>query len=403
MKRNITYRLMPGSRRKARRLSALAGARRFVWNRFLAENREAMEAWNRGEGERPPTSFFALGKRFTALRKATPWLQEMACAPVRYALKHQADAWQAYFAGRAKRPRFHAKRRGDSVTIPSATVRIERGALVVPRIGPMRLRRRGGNPYPEGRPVQAVITKRLGKWYATVCYEVEETPRQDDGRVLGTDMNVRQVTAHTGAMLVAPNLVRLEARRRRYQRIAARRRKGSKRQAKARHLAARTGRKLAQTRRAWRHRATRVLADSAALVVVEDLKTRAMTASAKGTAEAPGTNVKAKAGLNREILATGWAEMKAMLAYKANAIEVVHPAYTSQRCAACGHTGAENRTTQAHFACRACGQRDHADVNAAKNILASATGAAGRGEALALATSTIRQQVSERDIVKLWM
>ncbi|MDD9982453.1 MAG: transposase, partial [Gammaproteobacteria bacterium] len=241
------------------------------------------------------------------------------------------------------------------------------------------------------------------KWYATVCYEVEDTPGQDDGRVLGADMNVRQVTAHTGAMLVAPNLARLEARRRRYQRIAARRRKGSKRQAIARHLAARTGRKLAQTRRAWRHRATRVLADSAALVVMEDLKTHAMTASAKGTAEAPGTNVKAKAGLNREIQATGWGEMKAMLAYKANAIETVNPAYTSQRCAACGHTGAQNRTTQARFACRACGHRDHADVNAAKNILASATGAAGRGEALALATSTIRQQVSERDIVKLWI
>ncbi|MDD9982776.1 MAG: transposase, partial [Gammaproteobacteria bacterium] len=169
------------------------------------------------------------------------------------------------------------------------------------------------------------------------------------------------------------------------------------------HLVANTTTLIALLRRGWRHRATRALADSAGLVVIEDLNTKAMTASAKGTAEKPGTNVQAKAGLNREILSTGWGEMKAMLAYKANAIEVVHPAYTSQRCAACGHTAAKNRTTQARFACRTCGHTDHADVNAAKNILASATGAAGRGEALALATSTIRQQVSERDIVKLWI
>ena len=117
MNRNVTYRLIPGSRSKARRLSALAGACRFVWNQCLAENRESMEAWKRGEGEKPPTSFFALGKRFTALRRDIPWLQEMAYAPVRYALKHQANAWRAYFAGRAKRPRFHARRRGDSVTL----------------------------------------------------------------------------------------------------------------------------------------------------------------------------------------------------------------------------------------------------------------------------------------------
>ena len=403
MKRNVTYRLIPGSRSRARRLSALAGACRFVWNRCLAENREAMEAWEAGKGEKPSTSFFALAKRFTALRREIPWLGEMAYKPVRHALKYQADAWQAYFAGRAKRPRFHDKGRGDSVTLPSGTVRIDNDRLNVPRIGPMRLRRRGRNPYPEARPVQAVITRRFGKWYATVCYDVNRPGTGDDGRVLGADMNVRQVTAHTGAMLVAPNLARLEARRRRYQRIAARRRKGSKRQARARHLVAKTSRRIAQQRRAWRHRATRALADSAGLVVIEDLNTKAMTASAKGTAEKPGTNVQAKAGLNREILATGWGEMKAMLAYKANAIEVVHPAYTSQRCAACGHTAAKNRTTQARFACRTCGHTDHADVNAAKNILASATGAAGRGEALALATSTIRQQVSERDIVKLWI
>ena len=31
-----------------------------------------------------------------------------------------------------------------------------------------------------------------------------------------------------------------------------------------------------------------------------------MTASARGAADRPGTNVRAKTGLNREILATGW-------------------------------------------------------------------------------------------------
>ena len=47
----------------------------------------------------------------------------------------------------------------------------------------------------------------------------------------------------------------------------------------------------------------------------------------------------------------------------------VDPRHTSDRCEACGHAAKENRVTQAEFACRRCGQRTHADENAARNIL----------------------------------
>ena len=46
----------------------------------------------------------------------------------------------------------------------------------------------------------------------------------------------------------------------------------------------------------------------------------------------------------------------------------VPPAYTSQRCHACGHTERGNRKGE-EFRCRACGYTDHADVNAARNLL----------------------------------
>jgi len=81
----------------------------------------------------------------------------------------------------------------------------------------------------------------------------------------------------------------------------------------------------------WRHRLTRHLADKARLVALEKLNTQGMTASAKGTQEAPVTNVKAKSGLNRSILATGWAEIEQMLAYKTRVVYVNTPCI-SQRC-----------------------------------------------------------------------
>ena len=100
-------------------------------------------------------------------------------------------------------------------------------------------------------------------------------------------------------------------------------------------------------------------------MVLEKLNTQGMTASARGTQEAPGTNVKAKSGLNRSILATGWAEIEQMLAYEIR-VAYINPAYTSQRCSRCGHVDARSRTIQAVFLCTSCGYEDHADLNAAK-------------------------------------
>ena len=334
-------------------------------------------------GKPPSASFATFGKAFTELRRCTPWLREQAYVPVRYTLKHQAEAWQRYFRGRGGRPQFKVRRGDDSITIPQK-VRIREGKLHFPRIGPMVHRRRGGNPYPDGLPVKCTVKRVLGKWYATVCYAVSERDvvRDDNGLAVGVDMNVGQVATSTGDILRLPDLSRLEARRRRYQRRMARYQKGSVRRRKCRHLAAKTNRRIALVRSNWQHGVSRVLADTAGLTVVEDLHVRSMTRTAKGTMDAPGANVRQKAGLNRVILNTGWGGLCRKLEYK-TAVEVVNAAYTSQTCHACGCVDAANRRSQARFHCVGCGHEANADVNAALNILASGTGATGRGGALA--------------------
>ena len=123
---------------------------------------------------------------------------------------------------------------------------------------------------------------------------------------------------------------------------------------------------------------------------VEKLDTRGMTRSAKGTLDNPGTKVKAKSGLNREILNTGWHSVKEMLGYKCLELNEVNPAYTSQSCNACGFVDPENRNDR-KFECVACGHADHADLNAARNILTSGTGVSARRGALALATPVTRE------------
>jgi len=96
-----------------------------------------------------------------------------------------------------------------------------------------------------------------------------------------------------------------------------------------------------------------------------------MTRSAKGTRDNPCRNVRQKAGLNRGILGSGWGLLVRRLADKApGRVERVRPAFTSQRCSACGQADRDSRESQALFRCTACGFACNADVNAAKNIAA---------------------------------
>ena len=403
--RAITYRLHPGTRARHRKLVEIAGACRYVWNHFLACNRRDYAAYKLRKAmfdmglvvdkpSPPSLSFQSMGVRFTALRRQTLWLQRLPYAPVRYALKYQAEAWTRAFAGGGF-PRFKARRGDDSFTIPQ-DVRVGDNVLIVPKVGRVRLSRRGGNPYSEYPPVKATVKRVHGKWYCVVVYRVSAVARPDNGLALGVDMNCGQVAASTGDLLQMPDMARLQVRKRRYQRVVARRRKGSNRRHVARHRLARTQRRIATVRHRWHHETSRMLAGTAGLLVIEDLKTKAMTRSVKGTVERPGRHVRQKAGLNREILNTGWSQLRRMLEYKAAHVEAIAPMYTSQTCRGCGTADPANRRSQSEFECVRCGHTGNADVNAALNIMASATGAAGRRGALALATPMNRQQIYER-------
>ena len=398
--RNITYRLIPGSESKARKLSGQAGACRFVWNYFLGENQGQMELWRRYPEltAKPQTSFFSLGVQFTRLRKEVGWLNEYSCAITRHILKYQSDAWTACFQSGKGFPKFKSRHGSNpSFTIPE-NIRIQDGKLHVQKIGWLRIQRKGGNPYPDGKPVKAVITRQAGKWHVVVCYQVEIPEKVDNGVTAGVDRNVRQVAVVDSngneTIHYLPELAKKEARLKRYQRRMQRQVKGSRRRHKTRLKWQKCCRHLKNARDNWQHQASRKIANNAGLVVLEDLNTQGMTKSAKGTVDNPGKHIKAKSGLNREILKTGWYGLEQKLNYKAEVIKI-HPAYTSQACSACGHVSKDNRTSQAVFKCVACGHAEHADINAARNILASGIGATARGGALPLGTPLIREKIYE--------
>jgi putative transposase len=98
-----------------------------------------------------------------------------------------------------------------------------------------------------------------------------------------------------------------------------------------------------------------------------------MTASAKGTTDTPGRNVRQKSGLNRNILDVAWGRFQTQLRYKAESaggrVIEVPPHMTSQVCSDCGAVVRKSLAERKHK-CPSCGLVLDRDVNAARNILA---------------------------------
>ena len=108
-----------------------------------------------------------------------------------------------------------------------------------------------------------------------------------------------------------------------------------------------------------------------------------MSASAAGTIEEPGRNVAQKSGLNRALLDVAPGMIRSLTKYKlgwaGGVCEEVRAAGTSQRCSQCRRHPKEadatkhlahGRVTRDKFVCPLCGYAEHADINAARNILA---------------------------------
>jgi transposase len=191
--------------------------------------------------------------------------------------------------------------------------------------------------------------------------------------MVGIDRGVAVSAAlSNGELLSCPRLAGQEQQRlRRLERRLARAKRGSERRKRVKRALARLKARDADIRKDWCEKTSTSLACRFDVIRVEDLKIGCMTRSAKGTATEPGRNVRQKAGLNREIMRSGWGLLVRRLSDKApGRVEKVNPAYTSQRCSACGRIAAGSRESQALFRCVACGYTLDADVNAARNIAA---------------------------------
>ena len=400
--RSVEFVVLPTSRAKARKMFRIAGACRFVWNHFREKNLSSYQKFRDGKGNRPSASYFSLGVEFTKLRHETAWLRELPANPVKYTLKHFADALKQAMQGNKGFPKPRSRKRtAPSFILPDTNnfeIKNREGKyalLRVSRVGWVKLVRGGGNPWENGTPKQVVLRHDGQRWRAFVFYEVEVEEKADGSEVLGIDMNIHQLADSDGHFYFLPDMSKKEARRKWYQRKMARQVKGSNRRKDTKKKLRKVSGKIANIRKNWIHQTTRELAGRCGTLAVGDLKVRNMTASAKGTVENPGKNVRQKARLNSGILDTAFGKIRRNLEYKCGRLIEVHPAYTSQTCSECGHAHKENRKTQSRFQCVCCGFVSNADTNAAVNIRRLGM-AQLHGEGVGISTAPVNREIDAR-------
>jgi putative transposase len=381
MRRTYGFRLRPTARQHLA-LSGCLESHRELYNAALQERRDA---WTHSKTQ---VQYGAQSAQLTDIRRLRPDVGVWSFSSQQATLRRLNKAFAAFFrrvkiGQKPGYPRFKGAPRFNSVEWPKdgdgARWLPEHRRIYLQGIGQVKVELHR----PVAGRVKTIQVKRQGRRWLLVlsCDEVPTSPLPTTARQAGIDVGViRYATLSDGTVLDNPRWGRVAADRlAAAHRRLARTKRGSKNRIRQRKTVASRHRKISNQRKDFHHKHARTLVGLYDLLVVEDLRIANMRRRAKPVPNPDNpkqfvpNGAAAKRGLNRSISDASWGQFVSILRAKAEEagrtwIEV-DPRHTSDRCERCGHAAAENRVTQAVFACQRCSHRADADEMAARNIL----------------------------------
>jgi putative transposase len=364
-----------------------AGAARWAYNWGLRVKQERYTATKTS-----PTAI-ELDRELNVLKKTeVPWMYQVSkCAP-QEALWNLDAAFAHFFRrcalrkqgkwkGKLGYPRFKTKKKGLGSFRLTGRIVVSDKAIVLPRLGRLRLKERGY--LPSGGEVQilsATVSEQAGHWYVSVQVEEEQVVPENSGPVVGIDLGVKSLaTLSDGTVIPNPRHLKRRLKKLKWlQRVVSRRHKGSKNRKKAVRKLAKLHRQIKQQRRNTLHQVTTRLAKTKSVLVIEDLQVAGMLQNHR---------------LAQAIGDVGFYEFKRQLLYKASwygARVILADQWepSSKRCSTCGWLDADLTLADRTFHCEQCGLVLDRDLNAAMNLAQlagsssasqNACGAAGAG------------------------
>ena len=301
-------------------------------------------------------------------------------------LKRVDFAYQRFFQGLGKYPRFKSIRHYSGWTYPDSRQGFKthttgvNGYLELTDLGiQIQMRGKARN---WGRPTTCTLVYRNNKWYASITVEVSSVRRELGTGAIGIDIGCKSALAITDGenhqLVEAPKFLRLSEARIKHASRSKRRKqapnrksktKASRRWKKAANRVGKITRKVANQRQNWVHQVATQIAACNSLVATEKLEVKNMTRKAS-----KGKRKRQKAGLNKSILDVGFGMLKAAIKYKVEEgggqfIEVpTKKVKPSQTCPKCGNQHPKTLDERIHQ-CSECGYQQDRDIASAEVCL----------------------------------
>lgn len=364
------------------------GAARAVWNAGLAQRQEAARRWraSRRTGQ-AKVGYVSQASELAQAKKDSEldWLKNAPAVVLQQTLMDLDKACRTHGSWRVKFRSKHRPKITFRYPAPKDTPveRLNRkwGQVFLPKFGWVRFRW----TRPLGGELRNVTLKREGnRWLVVFLVDTRvEAPAKQPWTpetAVGVDVGVAQIVTTSDSECHDREFVTSGERRkvRRLEQQLARQRRTntgwrkSRRYQQTKQRLQKLRTRQTERRSDFHHQTAAALTKNYTLICHEKLNIAGMTRSAAGTIEEPGRNVAQKAGLNRSILDKGWGQFFATLAWHAHkrgvTLQAIPAHHTSQECPECHHVAANNRESQAVFACRMCGFTEHADVVGARNV-----------------------------------
>jgi putative transposase len=349
-------------------LNRTFGCVRVVWNRTLAARQARYAA------EHKSASCAQADAALTAMKRdpELAWLGEVSCVPLQQTLRHQHAAFEAFFAKRARYPRFKSRRGRQSAAYTRSAFRMKGTGLWLAKMTePLPVTWTWPDTDLAGLNPASVTVARdpAGRWFVTFRAEAADpVPLPVTSQSAGIDLGLTDFAVlPDGQRIPHPRHLDVHERRlKRWQRRLARCQEGSASRARARRKVARAHARVTDARRDFPHQASTDLVRRLGVLAVEDLAVK---------------NMVRNRSLARAISGSGRAEFRRQLEYKAQrygrVILVADRWFPSSKmCSACGFPLADLSLGTRRWACPVCGTRHDRDVNAARNILAAGLAAA---------------------------
>jgi len=351
------------------------------------------------------------------LKKTHPWYKEIDSTVLQQNVKRLQVAYNNFFAGRGKYPKFKNKSNFKSFTFTTG-IKLTDKAVYLPKLGWVGYF--NSRPIPEGFKVKSVTVRlKANGLYVTLKIENKTVPAfpvipaKEVKTVVGLDMGITQlVHCSDGSQYINPKHSTNKRTRKLLkvrQRSLSRKKKRSNNRKKARVKVSRLHQKITHRREAFQWKLARELTKKSDAIIVEDLNISAMKKRCSAVlgshcvAEVPSvvasgvvspmsdcikkrcttkenSNKKGrflpngqsrKRGLNRSISDASWYSLTKKIEYLAakqgKVFERVNPRFTSQICSCCGYKDKASRSKE-KFICTNCGHHAPADINAARNI-----------------------------------